>query len=204
MAKVAYSEKEREQVREALVATGLELMSKQGIQHTTVEQIYKRVGISRTFFYTFFPTKEDFIVEILYLQQPKLIAYARKLKDDPALSWRNSLTKFLNSLCYGPKYGILVLKLEEQQFLFKRLTEKSRAVFREKQFHFFNMLLQIWGIDVDMEQVKLILNLSIITVITSRVSPDMFPFLLPESTNATVAFQVETLIDYLETLKKKI
>ena len=66
------------------------------------------------------------------------------------------------------------------------------------------MLLQIWDIDVDMEQVKLILNLSIITVITSRVSPDMFPFLLPESTNATVAFQVETLIDYLETLKKKI
>ena len=114
------------------------------------------------------------------------------------------MTKFLNSLCYGPKYGILVLKLEEQQFLFKRLTEKSRWVFREKQFHFFNMLLQIWGIDVDMEQVKLILNLSIITVITSRVSPDMFPFLLPESTNATVAFQVETLIDYLETLKKKI
>ena len=55
MPKVAYSEEERVQIRQALVTTGLELMTRQGIQHTTVEQIYKAVGISRTFFYSFFP-----------------------------------------------------------------------------------------------------------------------------------------------------
>ena len=65
MPKVAYSEEEREQIREALVATALEEMARQGIQHTTVEQIYKKVGISRTFFYSFFSTKEDLIVEML-------------------------------------------------------------------------------------------------------------------------------------------
>ena len=56
MPKVSYSEEEREKIRDALVDAGLDLMTKQGIQHTTVEQIYKKVGISRTFFYTFFPT----------------------------------------------------------------------------------------------------------------------------------------------------
>ena len=79
MPKVSYSEEEREKIRDALVDAGLDLMTKQGIQHTTVEQIYKKVGISRTFFYTFFPTKEDLIVEALYLQQPKIIEYAQKL-----------------------------------------------------------------------------------------------------------------------------
>ena len=73
MPKVGYSEKERVQIREALIAVGLDLMTKQGIQHTTVEQIYKKVGISRTFFYSFFPNKEELIVEALYLQQPQLI-----------------------------------------------------------------------------------------------------------------------------------
>ena len=63
MPKVAYSEEDRERIRTQLVAVGLELMAKQGIQHTTVEQIYQAVGISRTFFYSFFPTKEDLIVE---------------------------------------------------------------------------------------------------------------------------------------------
>ena len=45
MPKVAYSEEDRERIRTELVAVGLELMAKQGIQHTTVEQIYKKVGI---------------------------------------------------------------------------------------------------------------------------------------------------------------
>lgn len=49
MPKIAYSEAERERVRKELITTGLELMAKQGIQHTTIEQIYLRVGISRTF-----------------------------------------------------------------------------------------------------------------------------------------------------------
>ena len=60
--KVAYSDEDRERIRMQLVTVGLELMAKQGIQHTTVEQVYKRVGISRTFFYSFFATKEDLIL----------------------------------------------------------------------------------------------------------------------------------------------
>lgn len=53
MPKAAYSEEDRIRIRSALICTALELMAKQGIQHTTVEQIYKTVGISRTFFYSF-------------------------------------------------------------------------------------------------------------------------------------------------------
>ena len=54
MPKVAYSEEDRTRIREALITTALELMAKQGIQHTTVEQIYREVGISRTFFLLLF------------------------------------------------------------------------------------------------------------------------------------------------------
>lgn len=43
MPKVAYSEIDRNKIKEDLIETGLELFSKQGIQHTTVEQIYTRV-----------------------------------------------------------------------------------------------------------------------------------------------------------------
>ena len=57
MPKVAYSEEDRRRVREELLTTALKLMSTQGIQHTTVEQVYRSVGISRSFFYAFFPTK---------------------------------------------------------------------------------------------------------------------------------------------------
>lgn len=39
MPKVAYSEEDRERIRTALITTALDLMAKQGVQHTTVEQI---------------------------------------------------------------------------------------------------------------------------------------------------------------------
>ena len=125
MPRVAYSEKDKERIRTALITVGLELMAKQGIQHTTVEQVYKKVGISRTFFYSFFSTKEDLVLETLYWQQPRIVEYVQKLMADPALTWRDTVKKFLYDCCYGEKSGIAVLTIEEQQLIFKRLSKES-------------------------------------------------------------------------------
>lgn len=107
--KVAYSEEDRAYVRETLITAGLKLVAEQGVQHTTVEQICKAAGISRTFFYSFFPAKEDLVVEALYFQQPNLLAFARSLMEDPSLSWREGVERFLCACCYGEKNGIAVL-----------------------------------------------------------------------------------------------
>lgn len=133
MPKVAYSEQERERIREALISTALKRMAEQGIQHTTVEQIYKEVGISRTFFYSFFATKEELIVETLYLQQPKILAFARSLMQNPALSWREAVGAFLHACCYGEKNGIAILTIEEQQLLFRRLSRRAIRYFAKSR-----------------------------------------------------------------------
>ena len=119
MPKVSYSEKDRERIRKALLETCLKLISKQGVQHTTIEQIYKKVGISRTFFYSFFSTKEELVVESLYYQQPKIISYIKQLRKDTSLEWKQALRLFLKSCCYG-KDSFVILSIEEQQSIFKR------------------------------------------------------------------------------------
>ena len=202
MPKVSYSEEEREKIRDALVDAGLDLMTKQGIQHTTVEQIYKKVGISRTFFYTFFPTKEDLIVEALYLQQPKIIEYAQKLMDDPSLSWREGVKQFLHSCCYGEKYGIAVLSIEEQQLIFKRLSEWAYHTFRQRQFLLFNGVLNTFGICVNAAQTQLMVNLFLSVVVICKALPGTLPLLVPEAADETVDFQIESIVDYLEKQKK--
>ena len=201
MPKVAYSEEERERIREALVTTGLALMAKQGIQHTTVEQIYKAVGISRTFFYSFFPTKEDLIVETLYLQQPKILAYARQLMQDPALSWREGVRRFLYSCCYGEKNGIAVLTVEEQQLIFRRLSPESYQVFRERQARLFGDILECFGVQADPHRVSLFTNISLVAMIVRRAIPDTLPLFVPEVADETVAFQINAIIDSLETFR---
>ncbi len=202
MPKVAYSEEEREQIRIALIATGLDLMAKQGIQHTTVEQIYKAVGISRTFFYSFFPTKEDLIVESLYLQQPKVIQFAQKLMEDPALSWRDAVKQFLYSCCYGEKNGIAVLTIEEQQRIFRRLSKESYRIFRERQFQLFGRILECFGIKANKERIQLFTNLSLTVMIVQKAIPDTLPLFVPEAADATTDFQINAIVDALEKLRE--
>lgn len=201
MPKVAYSEEERAHIREALVSAALTLMAKQGIQHTTVEQVYKAVGISRTFFYTFFPTKEDLIVETLYLQQPKILAYAQKLMDDPALSWREGIFQFLYTCCYGEKNGIAVLTVEEQQLIFRRLSPESYQIFREKQARLFGNILECFGIQADKSRVSLFTNLCLSVMIIRRAIPQTLPLFVPEAADETVAFQIASIVDCLETMR---
>lgn len=202
MPKVAYTEEERANVRQALLTTGLELMARQGIRHTTVEQIYQSVGISRTFFYSFFPTKEDFVVETLYLQQPKILAYARKLMDDPALSWRDGVRQFFHTCCYGEKNGIAVLTIEEQQIIFRRLSPESYQTFREKQTKLFGDILECFGIRADGERVAVFTNLALAVMILRRAIPQNLPLFVPEAADRTVDVQIDAIVHYLETLRE--
>lgn len=203
MPKVAYSEEDRERIRAALVTEALERMARQGIQHTTVEQIYKAVGISRTFFYSFFPTKEDLIVETLYLQQPRILAYAERLMADPALTWREGVRQFLHACCYGEKNGIAVLTIEEQQLIFRRLSADNCRVFREKQARLFGKILECFGVRADRDRVELFTNLSLTAMIVRRAIPESLPLFVPEAADATVDFQIDAIVDRLERLKEQ-
>ena len=201
MPKVAYSDEDRARIRTQLVTVGLELMAKQGIQHTTVEQVYRKVGISRTFFYSFFQTKEDLIVETLYLQQPKIIKYVRALMADPALSWRDAVKQFLHACCYGEKNGIAVLTIEEQQLIFKRLSPESYQVFRQKQRRLFGEILENFGIKADTARINLFTNLSLAAMVIRRAIPNTLPLFVPEAADETIDFQLEALVDILEKFK---
>ena len=197
MPRVAYSEKDKERIRTALITVGLELMAKQGIQHTTVEQVYKKVGISRTFFYSFFSTKEDLVLETLYWQQPRIVEYVQKLMADPALTWRDTVKKFLYDCCYGEKSGIAVLTIEEQQLIFKRLSKESYQVFRQKKRQLFGKILEIFGI----RRINLFTNLSLTVMVIRRALPDTLPLFVPEAADETIDVQLDAIVDVLEKLK---
>lgn len=203
MPKVAYSEEDREKIRERLILAALERMSSQGIQHTTVEQIYQEVGISRSFFYSFFPTKEDLVVETLYFQQPRVLALARRLMSDPALGWRQGITQFLNACCYGEKSGIAVLSIEDQQRIFRRLSPESTRAFRERQIRLFGSLLECFGVNPNQRRVALFTNLCLTVLIIRRAIPETLPFFVPEAADESVACQIRGIVDLLEGFRRE-
>ncbi len=55
----------REDRRELILATTLELFARQGISHTTIDQIAKAAGISKGLIYNYFTNKEALLEEII-------------------------------------------------------------------------------------------------------------------------------------------
>ena len=202
MARKAYSEEDRMQVRNALMATVIQCIVDRGLIHSSIDVLCKSVGISKTFFYTFFPSKEELVLEALRCQQPKLLDYAHQLMDDSSLSWRAGVETFLKNCCYGAKSGVAVLSIEEEQQVYRCLSEENFQAFRRDQVLFYSRLLAIFGLPVDSIDPRLFGNLALAMMMVQKAIPDTMPFLFPEVAEEMVDFQVKALVDEMERIKE--
>ncbi len=202
MARKAYSEQEREQVRTALLTTVIQCIVDRGLIHSSIDVLCKKVGISKTFFYTFFPSKEELVLEALRYQQPKLLQYARQLMKDSALGWREGVRTFLETCVYGEKKGIAVLSIEEEQEVYRCLSQENFQIFREDQTKLFRELLVIFGIPVDRIDPRLFGNLALSMMMVYKAIPDTMPFLFLELAEDMVKFQINALLDEMQRAKE--
>lgn len=202
MGRKAYSEQEREQVRTALLTTMIQCIVDRGLIHSSIDVLCKKVGISKTFFYTFFPSKEELVLEALRYQQPRLLQYARQLMDDPALDWREGVRTFLEICVYGKKKGIAVLSIEEEQEVYRCLSQENFQTFRNDQTKLFRDLLEIFGLSADHIDPRLFGNLSLSMMMVYKAIPNTMPFLFPELAEDMVEFQINALLDAMQRAKE--
>lgn len=60
----AFNESQRDAIRERLIAAGRAAVNRRGLR-LVVDDVARDVGISKGSFYSFFPTKEDFVLSVL-------------------------------------------------------------------------------------------------------------------------------------------
>ncbi len=203
MPRKSYSSEERQRVKEALMTTVLQCIIDRGLTHSSIDILCKKVGISKTFFYTFFSSKEDLVIQALLYQQPKLICYAQSLMDDPNLSWREGVKIFLKNCCYGGKNGAAVLSIEEEGEIFRCLSAENYNAFQQEQIIFYSKLLSVFGLPVNSIDPRLFGNMALSMMIVYKAIPDTMPFLFSEVAEDMVEFQVNALIDEMERIKEK-
>ena len=204
MPRKAYSEQEREQVRTALLTTVIQCILDRGLIHSSIDVLCKKVGISKTFFYTFFSSKEELVLESLRDQQPRLLQYARQLMEDPALSWREGVRTFLETCTYGEKKGVAVLSIEEEQEIYRCLSQENIRIFREDQTRLFRALLAIFGLPEDSTDPRLFGNLALSMMMVYKAIPNTMPFLFPEMAEDMVEFQINALLDEMQRVKERV
>ena len=204
MARKAYSDEERAQVKEALMVTMIRCIADRGLIHSSIDVLCRKVGISKTFFYSFFASKEELVLHALRYQQPRLLDYARKLMEAPGLSWRAGVETFLKNCCYGSKSGVAVLSIEEEQQVRRCLSEENFQAFRQDQVSFYGKLLAIFGLPTDGIDPRLFGNLALAMMMVHKAIPDTMPFLFPEVAEDMVEFQVRALVDEMERTKEGV
>ncbi len=99
---------------------------------------------------------------------------------DPTLSWREGLRTFLETCAYGDKKGIAVLSIEEEQEVYRCLSQENFQTFRDDQTKLFRDLLVIFDLPVDSIDPRLFGNLALSMMMVYKAIPDTMPFLFPE------------------------
>lgn len=64
----AYSEEEKEEIKSRMREVGLDLFREKGIKKVSVREVTARVGIAQGGFYSFYESKEDFMLDLLNLR----------------------------------------------------------------------------------------------------------------------------------------
>lgn len=194
MSRKADSEEERERLRKQLLSITLKSIIERGVVHSSINYLCKELGISKTFFYSFYSSKEELILDAIRYQQPKLIAFAEALMADEKQSWLEALEVFLRRCCEGSQNGIAVLSIEDEQEVYKCLSEDNFKAFQQDQLVFYKKIMEIFTISTDNINPKLFGNMVLAMIMTYKAIPNTMPFLFSDVADEMVEFQLQAIL----------
>lgn len=135
-----FTEQEKINIREKLVAACTEFWTKQGYRKTNVDELCKRAGISKGGFYLFFNSKEELFGEVLCLVQWEIYEAAQEMiRQQPGKDGATAALRYVyraydeNNFLYNSDcadYILLLSKLTPEQLgVIREMEEKNRRLF---------------------------------------------------------------------------
>lgn len=126
MAKRVFTEDEREEYREKMLAAGFDLLKQYGMTHMSVAKITEAAGIGVSTFYNFFPSKEAYVYEVLEYRRkiiPELIKMALNGREKAGPAETRTYLKFM----IDENYSVFPsLTPEDEKRLLEMLPEQAR------------------------------------------------------------------------------
>lgn len=189
MSRKAYSEEEREGIRVGLMDRAMTLFSEKGIRDTNIDEIYTPLGISKTFFYSFFPTKSHLAISIVEREMARI---GELFRDNV---WKygaeNGMRETFREVISGRYY---VLSMDDQAYLRSQMTEEDLMRFRNDVIVLFSDMLYTVGVPASGLDPRVFCNL-VMSVLTTRMADENSLVLTyPEASDDTTDIQLDTLV----------
>ncbi len=203
MAKKTYTDADRKRIYEELLDAGHHFFSEKGFRNTTLIDIYEAVGISKSFFYSFFPSKEALAARVLTRQRERLLEIAREIVQKGSETWRDNVAAFFDVCLYGQTHGVFIMNLEDTPALFGNLSAQELAVFQATQVSFYRSLLALWEIELDTEEMQLFVNKILAILLLQNSNLFDVPAFFPGLAKKAIGEWLEDIIDRLEPHRKQ-
>jgi len=202
MAKKTYTAQEREQLVRQLLDRGQALFAQHGYRAASLQDVYEPLGISKTYFYTFFSSKEALAIQVLYRQRVQMLERARALVRG-ARSWREGVETIFELFFHGRGHGVFVLDMEDLPYLCRHMSNEEQRNFRAGLTDFYRELLDLLDIHTTQRECQLIQNMVSQLLLTyhSRLYSTL-PF-LPGLEEETMSLQSKLIIDHLEQIHRR-
>lgn len=200
MSRKAYTLQEREDLKAKLHQIGLDIYLRQGVQNVKLPEILKTAGISKPFFYTFYPSLGDLIMSIIDEQRLYILNLFDQIQSDERLDWKGKIEVFLNKLLHHKEHRVFILSPEDEVWVYHRLSKESYDHFQNTQISFYTQLLNLWEIPLSALPPQVFGNYLLSLIIIRNNAPTSLPFLFHDYLDDTASLQIKLFIDYLETL----
>ena len=167
MAKRVFTEDERSEYREKMLAAGFDLLKQYGMTHMSVAKITEVAGIGVSTFYNFFPSKEAYVYEVLEYRRkiiPDLMKLALNGKEKAGLAETRTYLKFM----IDENYSVFPsLSPEDEKRLVQMLPEQA-APNMQKELQIANRFITLMeGIRPDVNM-TLVANLIKVYVLAAE------------------------------------
>ena len=142
MAKRVFTEEERAEYREKMLAAGFDLLKQYGMTHMSVAKITEAAGIGVSTFYNFFPSKEAYVYEVLQYRRkiiPDLLRMALNGKEKAGPAEARIYLKFM----IDENYSVFPsLSPEDEKRLVEMLPEQA-APNQQKEMQIANQFIAV-------------------------------------------------------------
>ena len=189
MSRKAYSEEERDLIRSRLMDVAAALFKEKGIRDTNIDEIYTPVGISKTFFYSFFPSKAVLAIAIMKEGMGGIgDLFRRNVWEYGA---ENGITETFSEVISG---GFYIPGEDDQAYIRAHLSEQELIGFQNDLVVLFSDMLYTVGVPASKLDPRVVCNMTM-SVLTTRMTEGRRMLLtFAETADNTSSLQIKSLV----------
>ena len=132
-----FSDEKRQEIRQQLMDTGLELLKQFGLKKLAIETVTKRVGIAQGTFYSFFPSKEMLVYALGERYQERLNDRVKSIVDVKGSLDRDDIYSLYVDMMLRDEDNVFrYLTREDMQVLVTRLPRELLEVMLERNLRY--------------------------------------------------------------------